>query len=128
MGCKAPLKSGTTGSLCAHCKPREVALFWETQQKVPTPNLAPVTAAVPDPGPIGKVREHQETYNRAWTQCQSCQGSIHVDVLCSSRDCPIFYLRKKVQKDLDDASKKLEKFELEVRTQVSRFCHSPRHS
>jgi len=92
LGCKAPLKGGTTGSLCTHCKPREVELFWEVQQK---------------------VRDHQETYNRAWTQCQSCQGSIHVDVLCSSRDCPIFYLRKKVQKDLDDASKKLEKFELD---------------
>mgnify|MGYP001807741995 CR=1 FL=1 len=26
-----------------------------------------------------------------WSQCQRCQGSLHQDVLCTSRDCPIFY-------------------------------------
>jgi len=93
MGCKAPLKDkNLKGSLCVHCKPKEVQLFWEAQQK---------------------VNDYQETYSRAWTQCQSCQGSVHTDVLCSSRDCPIFYLRKKVQKDLEDAQTKLEKFDLD---------------
>ncbi len=54
-------------------------------------------------------------------QCQRCQGSLHQQVLCSARDCPIFYRcasgraplcvaerafghrRTKVQKDLTDA-------------------------
>jgi hypothetical protein len=37
-------------------------------------------------------------------------GSLHQDVLCSSRDCPIFYRRKKVQKDLNETQKELERF------------------
>ena len=49
---------------------------------------------------LATVNELQETFGRLWTQCQRCQGSLHADVLCTSRDCPIFYQRKKVQKDL----------------------------
>jgi hypothetical protein len=30
---------------------------------------------------------------------------------CGSRDCPIFYMRKKVQKDLKDATAELDRFE-----------------
>jgi hypothetical protein len=41
---------------------------------------------------------------------RSCQGSLHQDVLCSSGDCPIFYMRKKVQKDLKEAQEKLDRF------------------
>jgi DNA polymerase delta subunit 1 len=46
-----------------------------------------------------------------WTQCQRCQGSLHQDVLCTSRDCPIFYRRKKVQKDLLEAETTLKRFD-----------------
>jgi DNA polymerase delta subunit 1 len=45
-----------------------------------------------------------------WSQCQRCQGSLHQDVLCSSRDCPIFYRRKKVAKELDEAHATLSRF------------------
>ncbi len=45
-----------------------------------------------------------------WTQCQRCQGSLHQDVLCTSRDCPIFYRRKKVQKELGEANAQLARF------------------
>ena len=38
------------------------------------------------------------------------QGSLHQDVLCTSRDCPIFYRRKKVQKDLSEAHGQLGRF------------------
>jgi len=48
---------------------------------------------------------------RLWTQCQRCQGSLHQDVLCTSRDCPIFYRRKKVQKDLLEAETTLKRFD-----------------
>lgn len=50
-------------------------------------------------------------YGALWTQCQRCQGSLHQDVLCTSRDCPIFYRRKKVQKDLNEAQASLVRFE-----------------
>ncbi|XP_015419485.1 PREDICTED: DNA polymerase delta catalytic subunit [Myotis davidii] len=42
--------------------------------------------------------------------CQRCQGSLHEDVICTSRDCPIFYMRKKVRKDLEDQEQLLRRF------------------
>jgi DNA polymerase delta subunit 1 len=73
----------------------------------------------------------QVRFSRLWTQCQRCQGSLHQvcgvfissndldraeinfykDVLCSSKDCPIFYMRKKAQKDVEDAAAVLERFD-----------------
>ncbi|KAG9342854.1 hypothetical protein JZ751_015061 [Albula glossodonta] len=52
----------------------------------------------------------EERFSRLWTQCQRCQGSLHEDVLCTSRDCPIFYMRKKVQKDLNDQQRMVSRF------------------
>jgi DNA polymerase delta subunit 1 len=51
----------------------------------------------------------ERKFNSLWTQCQRCQGSLHQDVLCTSCDCPIFYSRKKAQKDLSDVTEKLER-------------------
>jgi DNA polymerase delta subunit 1 len=52
----------------------------------------------------------ERQFARLWSQCQRCQGSLHDDVLCTSRDCPIFYRRKKVQKDLNEAHATLGRF------------------
>ncbi|CAJ0746625.1 10676_t:CDS:10 [Entrophospora sp. SA101] len=51
--------------------------------------------------PLSKTEVH---FARLWTQCQRCQGSLHQDILCSSKDCPIWYMRKKAQKDVQDAT------------------------
>jgi DNA polymerase delta subunit 1 len=72
----------------------------------------------------------QVRFSRLWTQCQRCQGSLHQvcgilcsdlagsffpkDVLCTSKDCPIFYMRKKAQKDVEDANSVLERFDSDV--------------
>ena len=41
------------------------------------------------------------------------QGSrvllLSKDVLCTSKDCPIFYMRKKAQKDVEDSNSILER-------------------
>jgi DNA polymerase delta subunit 1 len=50
------------------------------------------------------------TFSRLWSQCQRCQKDLHHDVLCTSRDCPIFYMRKKVQKNLKESSEQIERF------------------
>ncbi|EER42060.1 DNA polymerase delta catalytic subunit [Histoplasma capsulatum H143] len=50
-------------------------------------------------------------FGRLWTQCQRCQGSLHCEVICSSRDCPIFYMRMKAKKDVEDAEKELARFD-----------------
>ncbi|MCO5575689.1 hypothetical protein L7F22_029493 [Adiantum nelumboides] len=89
IGCKTPI-SGDDQTLCKHCKGREAELYYKT---------------------VTSVRELEQLFNRLWTQCQRCQGSLHQDVLCTSRDCPIFYRRKKAQKDLSEAEMQLERWD-----------------
>nr|BAJ78733.1 DNA polymerase delta catalytic subunit [Lepidocampa weberi] len=86
IGCKAMLKD-ERDAVCPHCKEGEVY-----QRE------------------IASMRVLQERFCRLWTQCQRCQGSLHEDVLCTSRDCPIFYMRKKVQKDLDEQDRVIQRF------------------
>ncbi|KAG8929456.1 DNA-directed DNA polymerase delta [Tulasnella sp. 419] len=92
LGCKTELK-GTNGkkegAVCNNCKPKLGALYQEH---------------------IKKASDAQVSFSRLWTQCQRCQGSLHQDVLCTSKDCPIFYRRKKSQKDVAEASLVLERF------------------
>ncbi|KAK2170976.1 hypothetical protein NP493_1118g00000 [Ridgeia piscesae] len=88
IGCKTPLdQSGV--AVCKHCRVRESDLY---QKEISTLNVL------------------EEKFSRLWTQCQRCQGSLHEDVICTSRDCPIFYMRKKVQKDLADQDKIVARF------------------
>eukprot|EP00941_MAST-03F_sp_MAST-3F-sp1_P004067 g4067.t1 len=95
LGCKAVLPAKwakTHGHFCKHCKGdagREARVFTEK---------------------LARVHDLETRFSRLWTQCQGCQGSLHHDVLCSNKDCPIFYMRKKVQKDLNAAHESLDKF------------------
>ena len=56
------------------------------------------------------VNDLEAQFGALWTQCQRCQGSLHQDVLCRSRDCPIFYRRMKVQKELGEAQAVVQRF------------------
>lgn len=87
IGCKAVLK--TDAAVCDYCKKKESELYQKE---------------------IFHLNALEERFSRLWTQCQRCQGSLHEDVLCTSRDCPIFYMRKKVQKDLDDQTTLVSRF------------------
>ncbi|KAG9037465.1 DNA-directed DNA polymerase delta [Tulasnella sp. JGI-2019a] len=90
LGCKTELKGKKQDSaVCINCKPKIGALYQDQ---------------------INKTSELQVAFARLWTQCQRCQGSLHQDVLCTSKDCPIFYRRKKAQKDVGDAALVLERF------------------
>nr|BAJ78774.1 DNA polymerase delta catalytic subunit [Panorpa takenouchii] len=90
LGCKALLPPGfEQGALCPHCSPKEAELY----QKEMT-----------------YERTLEERFCRLWTECQRCQGSLHEEVLCTSRDCPIFYMRKKVQIELDTQQKRVDRF------------------
>ncbi|KAJ7178836.1 DNA polymerase family B-domain-containing protein [Mycena crocata] len=96
LGCKTSLRAHNSvenGALCKDCKPRMGELY---QKQVST------------------TSELQVRFSRLWTQCQRCQGSLHQYVLCTSNDCPIFYMRKKAQKDVEDASLALERFHSDV--------------
>ncbi|XP_005098812.2 DNA polymerase delta catalytic subunit [Aplysia californica] len=87
IGCKTPLDGD--GAVCKHCVPRESELYQKE---------------------VGTLQALEEKFTRLWTQCQRCQGSLHEDVLCTNRDCPIFYMRKKVQKDLLDQDTLIARF------------------
>ncbi len=89
LGCKSPISSG---ALCKYCLPKEKEIYLR--------NLDTVT-------------QLERDYSSLWTECQRCMGDICHDVLCSNGDCPIFYRRRKVQKDLDEVTARLDRFELE---------------
>ncbi|KAL4183669.1 hypothetical protein AMTRI_Chr11g156270 [Amborella trichopoda] len=89
IGCKTPIRNSEQ-TLCNHCKGREVELYNRT---------------------VANVSELEMLFGRLWTECQRCQGSLHQDVLCTSRDCPIFYRRKKAQKDLAEAELQLDRWQ-----------------
>lgn len=58
-----------------------------------------------------KLNGLESRFSRLWTECQRCQGEVHQEVICSSKDCPIFYMRKKVQKDLVSCAGELARFD-----------------
>lgn len=87
IGCKSVLDNDR--AVCKHCKPQE-SLFYQKE--------------------IASLNYLEEKFSRLWTQCQECQGSLHHEVLCTSRDCPIFYMRKKTKKDLVDQHKVVARF------------------
>ncbi|SCU71415.1 DNA polymerase delta catalytic subunit, putative [Trypanosoma equiperdum] len=59
---------------------------------------------------VAKRNHYEAVYSQVWTQCQQCQGSLNQEVICTSRDCPVFYLRKKVQKDVHEQQTLLDRF------------------
>lgn len=59
---------------------------------------------------VAKRNHYESIYAKVWTQCQQCQGSLHQDVICTSKDCPVFYMRKKVQKDLREYQGIVDRF------------------
>lgn len=92
MGCKKPLngKTESRGAVCSDCGPRVGELYKRT---------------------LDRMSDLEIRFGRLWTQCQRCQGSMHCEVICSSKDCPIFYMRMKAKKDLEDAGKELSRFD-----------------
>jgi len=80
IGCKVPLTG--KGAVCQHCKEKESMTFMR--------NLI-------------ALRKSERSFHQLWTQCQRCQGSLTQEVLCSNRDCPIFYRRTKARKDMEKA-------------------------
>ncbi|BGP44897.1 DNA-directed DNA polymerase delta [Rhodotorula kratochvilovae] len=91
LGCRTPLKPGTPNqAVCHNCRPRTAELHARQ---------------------VALAAGAETAFARLWTQCQRCQGSLHQDVLCTSKDCPIFYMRKKAQKEAVDAVGTLQRFD-----------------
>lgn len=89
IGCKTVMPDDSKRALCNHCMDKEGQLY--------------VTE-------MFKLRRLQENFSKLWTECQRCQGSLHEEVLCTNRDCTIFYMRKKVGMELDSQEKNILRF------------------
>lgn len=89
IGCKSVMPNDTKKALCNHCLSKEGQLY--------------ITE-------MFKLRQLQDKFSKLWTECQRCQGSLHEEVLCTNRDCTIFYMRKKVGMELDVQEKTVLRF------------------
>lgn len=61
IGCRSVMND-ETNALCEHCRPQETEIYM---------------------GELSKLSDLEIKYNRLWTQCQRCQGSLHEDILCT---------------------------------------------
>ncbi|CAG9334215.1 unnamed protein product [Blepharisma stoltei] len=88
ISCKTQIKSG---ALCQSCEERAPEIYLER---------------------ILQSNQYEKNFQELWAECQRCQGSVHQEVLCTNRDCPIFYRREKVRKDMCYIKGELEKLAL----------------
>lgn len=91
LGCRTVLPKGYTDALCKHCKPQEANLYLQE---------------------AGHMTQLEDRFAELYTECQRCQGSLHEEILCTSRDCTIFYVRKKVQMELESCKARVQRFGL----------------
>ncbi|KAF8569017.1 hypothetical protein P879_01372 [Paragonimus westermani] len=90
VGCRTLLPSDRSESaLCKYCEPRASEIYQKE---------------------IAQLNSTEARFARLWTECQRCQGSLHEEVICTSRDCPIFYMRMKSRKDAEEQYKVVERF------------------
>merc|ERR1712176_1666346 len=92
LGCKTVIKSG---ALCEHCKNSSKAaeVILET---------------------TSEMQEKEQEYNSLWTQCQRCQGSFTQPVICSNRDCDIFYRRVGVRREVHQIQEAMSRLKLDL--------------
>jgi DNA polymerase delta subunit 1 len=127
LGCRTPLKD--TNSRKSRLIPKK---NWVSHSDIPQmglsativdPALASCTKSkwVKHPGGRSLTRVCGHNVNAAKAPCirfvaidRAAGGgyshSLVQDVLCTSKDCPIFYMRKKAQKDVADAVSTMDRF------------------
>lgn len=86
LKCKCPISSG---AICEKCKQYESSYYIQTAMQV-------------------ELQERQ--YCELWSTCQRCQKSLHQEIICGNKDCPIYYQREKIRKDLETSLAKLNRF------------------
>lgn len=80
--CKVPLPSSVNLALCVNCLKDDKGLDLYCDS-------------------LSQMNYLENKFSRLWTECQRCQGSLFQQIICSNNDCPIFYMRKKIQKDIN---------------------------
>ncbi|CEH16756.1 probable dna polymerase delta catalytic subunit [Ceraceosorus bombacis] len=92
LGCRTPLPAKLGDApVCERCRPRLPEIYAEK---------------------LARQSSLEEEFSRLWTCCQRCSGTVTQDVLCSNSDCPAFYSRRRAQKDVEEASKVMARFDI----------------
>jgi DNA polymerase delta subunit 1 len=89
LACKKEVKSGT--AVCKDCGSKRKRILIERQLE---------------------LNSAQSRCADLWVNCQRCQGSLHEEVLCQNKDCPIYYRRAKALKDVEDAEQIIKRFSI----------------
>ncbi|CRG99029.1 DNA polymerase delta catalytic subunit, putative [Plasmodium relictum] len=90
IGCNSSIKKPP---LCNHCKTnKEFSIYMQK---------------------IKDFKNKQNEFFQLWTECQRCQGNLHVDVICMNRDCPIFYRRAKIKKDVANLQEQVSSLKID---------------
>ncbi|PWN27234.1 hypothetical protein BDZ90DRAFT_220859 [Jaminaea rosea] len=90
LGCRTPLRDSKQ-AVCANCEPRLGEIYHAK---------------------LSQASALEVEFARLWVCCQRCQSSLASDVICTNKDCPIFFKRKRAQKDVEDAVRNLARFDL----------------
>lgn len=98
-------KWATKKETCLGCR---VALDTQKGERVLCANCIPKSPSIYQ-NFITKRNLYEHMNSRTWTHCQQCQQNLHSEVLCTNRDCPLFYMRRKVKKDLEDSQELVDK-------------------
>ncbi|KNA00843.1 DNA polymerase delta catalytic subunit [Plasmodium vivax North Korean] len=84
IGCNSSIKKPP---LCNHCKAnKEFSIYMQK---------------------MNHFKTKQNEFFQLWTECQRCQGNLHAEVICMNRDCPIFYRRAKIKKDMANVQEQI---------------------
>jgi len=86
LNCKVVINSGV---VCKNCKNKLREIYIENRLE---------------------MNNKERMFADLWSQCQRCQGSILQEIICQNRDCPIFYRRYKVKKDLKNMKEIMDRF------------------
>ncbi len=93
LGCKVSLATSRKDQgICDGCEPRRQMLVLKNQEV---------------------ANQYEKKFASLWSQCQRCTGSLHQTVICASAECPIFYARRKAQKDMTDMTEALKRLEVD---------------
>lgn len=94
LGCKTALRKenkGSTNAVCKYCESKQGRILQVH---------------------IARLQALEEKFARLWTECQRCQGSVQDQVICTSKDCPIFYMRTRAKKAIAAQAEDVARFGL----------------
>ncbi|VDN05380.1 unnamed protein product [Thelazia callipaeda] len=107
LSCKSSLPKGVRDATCAHCKPDEGKVYITHVSHFSVVFVLGILRLQ-----LTLMNTIENRFARLWTECQNCAGTTNEEILCSARDCPIFYMREKVRYDLAEQMQSLQRFYL----------------